>query len=681
MSELKQWKRSACPYDCPDSCGLIMETDGKTVFSVKGDPDHPITKGFICGKMQHFEEMIHHPDRILTPLKRTGFKGSGQFEPITWAEALDEISDRWQKIIENYGSEAILPYSYAGNLHMIQNKCGEAFFHRLGASRLERTICSKAKTAGFHQIIGNTNGLNPNELAYSDYIIVWGSNVNATQLHIHAQIVNARKRGVPVILIETYKTPTAAFADEVLLLPPGTDSALALAMAHVLKKEHLINKKFVKKHTLGWRRFLTSLDQYTPKWAESITQIPAKTIERIAMAYGQSKSPVIVPGSGFSRHGNGAMTTRCICTLPALTGAFFKKGGGIAENISGGDAFDMNMVRRPDLLKKETRIINMNQIGSALCGEAVDDMGNCVGSLNPPIQSLYVYNSNPVDVAPAQQKIIRGLMREDLFTVVHERFLTDTALYADIILPADTCAEHYAITTPYGNNAVSITSPVIKPVGECKSNWDTFCLLAEAMGFDDDHFKQSNEDFVMAIAQSSNPIRDRWTKEEQSAFLNGQPLLLRSPDIPVIDTPSGKIEFYNPNLKHPLPAYIPNYGGAYPLKLVVAPSIYTLNSSFTERRTLTDRRGRSVLKLNTQDAYARGIADGNIIEAYNDLAHVQFFADVSDDVLSGTVIAEGVYGIEESLTELTVNALLSERLTDDGRASSLCDNTIEIKKI
>lgn len=677
----KTWKKSACPYDCPDSCGLLMETDGETVFQVKGDPKHPVTHGFICSKMQHYEQTIHHPDRIMTPMKRTGKKGSRQFEPITWTQAIDEITDQWKKIIHEYGSEAILPYSYAGNLHLIQNKCGEAFFNRLGASRLERTICSKAKSAGFSQIIGSTGGINPDDISHSDYIIIWGSNIHATQLHVHAQIVQAKKRGVPVILIETYKTPAASLCDQVLLLPPGTDGALALSMAHVIKKEHLANMKFVKKHTNGWRRFFNSLDGYTPQWAQQVTGIPAEVIRQTAIAYGRAKSPLIVFGSGLSRHKNGAMTTRCICTLPSMTGAFFKKGGGIIGNISTSSVFDTAMVQRPDFLSKNTRAINMNQIGSALLGDAVNEKGEVIGKLNPPIKSLYVYNSNPADIAPAQKKIIKGLMREDLFTVVHERFMTDTAAYADIILPADTSAEHYGITTPYGSYCVSVTSPVIKPPGQCKSNWDTFCLLAHAMGFEEEHFNYSNEAFVRAVAEKENAVREMWTPEEKAAFMGGAAVMLKKPAVPEIKTASGRIEFYDPSLPNPLPVYIPPQQSPYPLHLIVAPSLYTLNSTFTERKDLTDKRGRSVLKINSHDAYQRGIADGNIIEADNDLASVQFFAEVTDDVLPGTVVAEGVFGIEESLTELTVNALLSEHLTDAGRAATLCDNYVEIRKI
>jgi len=676
-----EWKRSSCPYDCPDSCGLLMETDGKWVYRVKGDPDHPVTRGFICRKMQHYEQTIHHPDRILTPLKRTGKKGSGAFMAVSWEEAVREITDRWKSIIAKYGSEAIVPYSYAGNLHLVQNKCGEAFFHRLGATVMERTICSKARTAGFKQIIGDTGGIDTNDIHFSDFIIIWGSNINATQLHIQAQIMAAKKQGAKVVLVETYRTPAAALADEVILLPPGTDGALALAMGCVLKKNDLLNMRFIKKHTSGWRRFLRSLDACTLPWVEAITHIPACTVENLAKAYGKAKAPLIILGSGFSRQGNGAMTTRCICTLPALTGAFFRKGGGITGNISTTDMALADMVRRPDFLKKDVRRLNMNQIGSALCGDQVDDMGVITGSLEPPVMSLYVYNSNPVDIAPAQKKIIEGLMREDLFTVVHERFMTDTARFADIILPADTSAEHANVVTPYGHYEVCVSAPVIAPQGQCRSNWDTFCLLAQAMGFEEDYFKYSNMDFVRMIAGTDWENCHKKSADDKEAFLAGNVWLNKKAVNHKIKTASGRIEFYRPELAHPLPAYIPAYGGRYPLKLVVAPGLYTLNSTFTERKELRDKRGRSVLKINTHDAYVRGIADGNIVEADNDLASVQFFADVTDDVPEGTVVAEGVYGIEESLTELTVNALLSERLTDGGRASSLCDNTIEVRKI
>lgn len=677
----KIWKRSACPYDCPDACGLLMETDGKTVFKIKPDKEHPMTRGFICRKMQHYERTIHHPDRILTPLIRTGNKGSGEFRSISWDDALKLISDRWKNIIETYGGEAIVPYSYAGNEHLIGNKCGEAFFNRLGASSLERTICAIAKATGYRQIIGSTRGVDPREIAYSDLILIWGANVNAISVHLQSEIVRARKRGVPVYLIETYRSPTHTYADQTYLLPPGTDAALALAMAHVLKKNHLIDKKFIKKYTSGSRDFFPTLRQYTPEWASKITRISPEDIITLAERYGKAESPVIIFGSGMSRHGNGAMTTRCITVLPAMTGAFAHPGGGIWGNINTGAAFDTKLVTRPDFIKKPVRSINMNQFGAALEGYALNRDGSISKELDPPIKSVYVYNSNPVDIAPDQVKIINGLMREDLFTVVHERFMTDTAMLADIILPADTSAEHWDIVKPYGHFTVQMISPVIEPLGESRSNWNTFCALAQAMGFEDDYFKMSEEEICRQIISSPNVIRNRWSADQKSAFENGRGVRLNLKKLPDIQTADKKIHFRDDSLEYPMPKYIPNYGGKYPLHLVVAPSLYSLNSTFNERPDLVDDRGRLALKMNPKDAALRGIADGNIIEAYNDLAHIEIFADVSDDVPQGTVICEGVYRLEQSLNELTVNALLSERLTDCGRASTLCDNTIEIKKI
>lgn len=676
-----EWKKSACPYDCPDACGLLMETDGQKVYRVKADSEHPETCGFICRKMTHYERTIHHPQRILTPLRRTGDKGSGLFEPISWQAALEEIAQKWKEIIKNYGSEAIMPYSYAGAEHLVANKCGEAFFNRLGASALERTICSLAKTAGYQQIIGNTRGINPQEMKDTDLIIIWGANVNAISVHLQSQIIKAKKRGVPVFLIETYKSPTHKLADKTYLLPPGTDGALALSMAYVLKKNHLIDKSFIKKYTTGSRAFFSELKKYTPEWAALVTHIRSEDIIRLAEIYGKAKAPLIIYGSGMSRHGNGAMTTRCITVLPAMVGAFAKPGGGIWGNINSGEAFDAEIVKRSDFLKHPVRKLNMNQFGSILDGYLPDKDGTTKTPLEPPIKSVYIYNSNPVDVAPAQTQVIRGLMRGDLFTVVHERFMTDTARFADIILPADTSAEHWDIVKPYGHFTVQKIAPVISPVGEARSNWNTFCALARVMGFEEDYFKLSEEEICDRVVEAHNTIRRRWSAKEKADFEDGKAVSLRLKRIPDIKTSDGKIHFKDDTLEYPMPEYIENYGGKYPLKLVVGPSLYSLNSTFNERADLVDQRGRLTLKMNTEDASARGIADGNIVEAYNDLARIEIFAEVSDNVPSGTVVAEGVYKLDQSLNELTVNALLSERLTDAGRASTLCDNTIEITKI
>lgn len=664
----KYWKRSACPYDCPDGCGLLIETDGTRVYRVKGDPDHPITRGFTCAKMTHYEKTIHHKDRILTPLKRVGKKGSGAFVPITWEQAVKEITDTWKKIIDTEGAQAILPYSYAGTEHLVQNKSGEAFFHYMGASLLERTICSKAKSAGFDQILGSTQGRNPSILEDSDLIIIWGSNTAVTYLHAYEKIQAAKKKGARVILIETYESPTAAIADEVILVRPGSDHALALGIAQQMKQQGLVNENFLKEFSYGWEEFLVSVDSYTPDNMAPICGISPNKIKQLATLLGTAAHPVIQIGSGISRHGNGAMTIRSIIALQALNGALGDAKAGILGVLSSSRFFHTDAVTRPDFLKNPVRSINMNQIGDALC------------DLTPPIRSLYVYNVNPANVAPDQAKVLRGLAREDLFTVVHERFLTDTAKYADIILPADTSVEHGDIATPYGHLCAQRTDPVIAPLGEAKCNWDTFCLLAKAMGYDDPFFQMSNAEAVSYLIEASSLLHKNWKPETKERFLNGYGVLLPTDDPHHYKTPSGKIELANDTLppEDRLPHEKENYGGKYPIRLVTAPHIHTLNSTFLEREDLVEKRGRMQLMIHPDDARQRQIKHGDMIEAYNDLASVVFSANVTTKVKAGTAIAEGIYRSSQSENGLTVNALLSQKLTDYGRAASLNDNTIEI---
>ncbi len=672
----KYWTRTACPYDCPDACGLLVETDGKQIYQVKGDKTHPVTDGFTCEKMRGYGRTIHSKDRILYPMKRTGAKGSGSFGRISWEEAVEIISSTWKTLIKAYGAPSILPYSYAGVEHLIQNKCGEAFFNRLGASELDRTICSKAKTAGFTQMYGSTPGIFVNDIVHSDFIIVWGSNLKATWIHALRKVMEAKKNGSRVVLIETYRWSGSGLADSVILTKPGSDSALALAMAHVLNDKNLLDKDFLNKYVLGGDTYIQSLDKYTPSWAENVTGVKADVIIDLAINYGRAKSPLIIFGSGMSRHTNGAMTTRTIAALPALVGAQKNKGGGYLAHINSSAAFDKSMVCRPDLQKSKTPRINMNQLADALWGKA------------SPIKSLYVYNSNPLDIAPDQKRLLEGFEREDLFTVVHERFMTDTARYADILLPADTSVEHGDIVTPYGSLCVQMTRPVITPPGECRSNWDTFCLLAHAMGFDEELWNLTNEQLKQRLADMPDPWRARWSDEEKDAFLAGRAVVLPLPDPLDFQTPSGKIELYDSQLEHPLPCFVPNTslekcrsGQAEGwLALVIAPASQTLNSTFTDREDLILRRGPMTLKMHPADAVKRDIADGDLIDVSNELACVKFQASVTDAVPSGTVVAEGVYRMDQSYNGLTVNALLSQTLTDAGAASTLCDNSVIVKK-
>ena len=665
-----EWKRSACPYDCPDCCGLLVKTDGRQVYEVKGDPEHPVTKGFLCRKMAHYERTVHHPGRLCTPLRRVGAKGAGEFVPISWDEAVSEIAGRWKALIARWGAECILPYSYAGTEQKIQFSCGNAFFSRLGATALERTICARAKDEGFAQIIGATPGQNPRDLARCDYILIWGSNVTATWLHAHAEILEARRRGAHVVLVETYATPAAALADEVLLVRPGTDAYLALAMDRVLRDEGKIDRAFLQRCTLGWEAFLASLDDYTPEEARRVTGVEPERLRAVARGFAAAASPVILFGAGMSRHGNGAMAVRCVTTLAAVTGAFGRPWGGIVGNVSGAAAYDLDLIERPDFARAPVRSVNMNQLGTAL--NALRD---------PPIMSLYVYSSNPACIAPNQSAVLRGLGREDLFTVVHERFMTDTARYADIVLPADTAMEHADLAGSYGNLCIQKTDPVIAPLGECKSNFAVFSLLARAMGFEEPYFYQTETQLRDAVLAAPNRLRGRLSEQDRRRFAAGQAVLLPQDDPCAFATASGKLEFLRPELDEPLPRYVSDSCGAYPLRLVVAPHRATLNSSFTERPELVKSRGEMVLLISPADAAARRVADGAPIDVWNDLARVRFLARVTDKVPAGTVVAEGVYSPLRAPGGLTVNALLGEALTDAGRASTLCGNTVDVAAV
>ncbi|MDO4942697.1 MAG: molybdopterin-dependent oxidoreductase [Lachnospiraceae bacterium] len=664
------WKRSVCPYDCPDECGLLIKTNGKRVFQVKGDPKHPVTKGFVCRKMNHYEKTIHNPDRILTPLKRIGKKGEGHFEPISWHEALENISDHWKQIVQQYGAQSILPYSYGGNEHTIQNKSGEAFFYRLGASNLERTICAKAKGEGYKQILGATQGTDPSAMENSDFIIIWGCNAAATYIHAYQNIVKAKKKGAHIVLIETYQTPVSSIADEIYLVKPGSDGALALCIAYYMKENHMLNYDFMKKYVYGWEEFLDSLDHYVPETLAEICGLESAQIEWLANTFSKAQHPSILIGSGLSRHGNGAMNVRCIIALQALSGALGDRFGGVIGELSTGYALNRDLASRPDWRLPNTRTINMNQIGDALC------------NLDPPIKSIYIYNVNPANTAPGQAKIITGLKREDLFTVVHERFMTDTARYADIILPADTSVEHSDLATPYGHPVLQRSYKVIDPLGEAKSNWDVFCLLAEYMGFEETMWKLSCEELADQIVDESPQLKQLWNEDAFTRYQNGYGVLLPADDPLHFKTPSGKIELINERLgrEDRIPHYKGNYGGKYPLSLVSAPHVQTLNSTFTDRKDLIEKRGNMCLMIHPNDADERGIKDGNFVKAYNDHAEVIFKASVTEKVKQGSVIAEGVFQSGQSYNGLTVNALMSQKLTDYGNASTLNDNTIEIEK-
>jgi anaerobic selenocysteine-containing dehydrogenase len=661
-------KRSVCPYDCPDACGLLIEVaDGKAV-KVTGDPDHSFARGTLCPKMNRYQDTVHSPLRLTRPLLRTGEKGSAQFQPISWEEAIDRVAERWQKIINRSGAQTILPYSYAGTMGIIQRNAGHPFFFRLGASRLERTICSPAKEAGWKAVMGNTPAPHPDEVAESDLVILWGINAVATNIHFLHGVKKARRKGSPVWLIDTYQTLTSSVVDQTYIVRPGSDGVLALGLMYLLARHGLIDNDFLAAHVQGFDELREKiLPDFLPGKVSRLTGLSPETLESMAKAYGRAERPFIRLGSGLSRYGNGAMTIRTIVCLPALVGAYKKKGAGCFTATNTGEAFAMKEILREDFMAEKTRIVNMNRLGWAL-NEIVD----------PPIQSLYVYCSNPASVAPDQNQVLKGLARKDLFTVVHERFLTDTARYADMVLPATSSLEQSDLYRSYGTYCIQRAGAAIHPVGESKSNWEVFGLLAKAMGFDEPFFHQSADDLIDHLLSLPNPMREGI---DQKAFEIGKAVEIPlPPDARTrFRTPSGKIEILNPGEPHPLPLYIPPYGGSEPFCLMTAPSFYALNSSFRERDDLRRKERGVFLKMNPADAGAKGLNDGAPVIAFNQLGEVPFILRITLEVPQGVVVAEGIWWLEHSPGPRSVNALTSQRLTDRALGSTFYDNTVDVR--
>jgi len=659
--------RSCCPYDCPDCCGLLVDVEEDRVLSVRGDPDHGYSKGTLCPKLNGYEKTVHAPGRILTPLVREGPKGGGRFRRAGWGEAVALVAARWKAIVATHGGQAILPYSYAGTMGLLQRNAGHALFHRLGASRLERSICTPAQNAGWAMVMGDTPGPDPDEAEDSDLVVLWGVNAVATNVHFLARVKEARRRGGKVWLVETHRTATAPLADRVVLVRPGSDAALALGMLHVIDREGLADRAFLEAQVQGWDELRREvLPEVPPERAAALTGLPAQEIGELARAYAGARAPFIRLGGGNSRYGNGAITTRAILCLPAAVGAWARPGGGLLASTGTGGAFDLAPLTREDLQPGPTRVVNMNRLGHALT--EVD---------RPRIMSLYVYASNPAAVAPDQNAVLRGLAREDLFTVVHERFPTDTARFADVVLPAPTMLETSDLYRSYGQFFVQRTRPALAPLGESRSNWQTFQLLARAMGFDDDVFSRGEEEIIDALLAVPSPWREGL---DRAALEAGRAVRLRAPRGRWL-TPSGKIEILNAALPERLPAFRPAHeaAGALPLWLQTAPAVESLNSSFGERDDLVRRRGPPSLKVAPADAAARGLADGQRVVAENALGSVEFHLRVTDDVPRGVAVAEGVPWIAHAPGGRTVNALTSQRLTDAAEGSTFYDNRIDVR--
>jgi anaerobic selenocysteine-containing dehydrogenase len=638
--------------------------------------------------------LVYNSDRLTHPLRRVGPKGSGQFERISWNEALNEIAQRFQSIANGaHGPQAILPYSYCGTMGKIQSESlDRRFFHRLGASLLDRTICATAGSTGYRYTIGSGQGTDPEAFNQARHIINWGSNTAVTNVHLWVRMHEARKRGAKIVTIDPYRSRTAARSDWHIAPRPGTDAALALGLMHVLFRDDLTDADYLDRYCLGVDELRDRVrSQYAPDKVAGITGLDVDTIEKLAREYSTTRPSVIRVNYGIQRHRGGGMAVRTIACLPAVIGAWRERAGGILLSTSATFPLNLQALQRPDLIPADTRTINMVQLGEALAGELP----------GPPVKALYVYNSNPAAIAPNQEKVLQGLHRDDLFTVVHEQFPTDTADYADIVLPVTTQLEHFDLHASYGHQYVQLNRPVIAPLSEARCNTDVFRGLATRMGFEKNLFEVTDEDLAREALWESAAEQPAALKgvTVESLITNGPAKLSSSAgDTPFAEggfsTPSGRCEFFSQTMADagfdPLPTYLPPAEDAtsapeladkYPLQLLSPPSPHFLNSSFVNVSSLREAAGQPTLQIHPTDADQRSICDGDRVCIINDRGSFQAIAQVGETVRLGVVVAESIWWNKYAPGGRNANATTSSQLTDMGGGATFFDNLVQVQPL
>jgi anaerobic selenocysteine-containing dehydrogenase len=678
---------SVCPLDCPDTCSMIVTIKGGKAIGLKGNPEHPFTRGFLCQKMARFLDRVYSDERLLHPLVRTGPKGTGSFRRVSWDEALSRIAGQFAEIARSpEGPQAILPYSYFGTMGKLQStSLDRRFFHRLGASKLDRAICASAGSLGYEYTLGKGRfGADPLAVPQCKFIVNWGSNTANTNSHLWSLMIKARKQGATIVAIDPYASPTARRSDWHIQTRPGTDAALALGVMHILWRDGLADADYLQRATVGADLLRErALTEYPPERVQSITGVDQETLTTFARRYAREQPSLIRLNYGLQRHYGGGMAVRTIACLPAIVGAWRHHGGGALLSTSGTYEWDIDRLARPDLSPPCTRTINMNQLAEALAGELE----------GPPIRALYVYNCNPAAVAPDQPRVLRGLARDDLFTVVHEQFPTDTVDYADVVLPATTQLEHIDIHGSYGHHDVMLNTPAIKPRGECRSNNDVFRALAERLGFEAELFPDDRT-LIRALLESGDRVQG--ITLEQLEADGWARLRLPKEYVPFADgtfpTPSGKCELYSATMKadglDPLPTYVPpredpqtrpDLAAVYPLQLLSPPRPQFLNSTFANQAHHRQAAGDPTVELSNADAARRGLADGQWAEVYN--ARGRFLARVAltDAVLPGVAVATGLYWNKLAPGCSNANATTSTALTDMGGGATFFDNLVEIR--
>jgi anaerobic selenocysteine-containing dehydrogenase len=693
---MKEVVHTACPHDCPDACSVLVTVEDGRAVRVEGNPEHPVTRGFLCGKVAKYLDRVYSPQRLLYPMRRVapkGVGGEGAFQRISWDEALDEVTARMRQASEEFGPESILPYSYGGTLGQVQgNGMDRRFFHRLGASQLERKICSEAGEVGLISVTGAKWGVGPEDYPHARYIVAWGANIHGNNIHLWPFIEQARRKGAKLVVIDPFRTRTARASDWHLAVRPGTDAALALGLMHVIFAEGLHDKEYLAQHASGLEQLQRRAAEYTPMRVAAITGLAAEDIVRLAREYATTEPALIRLNYGVQRSENGGMAVRAVSMLPVVIGAWRRRGGGMTLSTSGTFGLNKRALQRPELMNTElgrpARSLNM-----VLLGQLLND-----ASLAPPVKVLFVYASNPAAVCPNQNLVLRGLRREDLFTVVHEQFLTDTTDYADVVLPATTFLEHRDLVTSYGHHYVQLSEAAIAPLGESCSNAELFRRLAGRMGFSESCLQASEDEMIDAALSGDTETLQGITRQKLERV---QWMRLRLPQsdgayLPFahgFPTPSGKAELASASLaaqgldavaewRAPVESRHGELAAQYPLELLPRKHDNFLNSSFCNLEGLQKLERRGELQMNQADADKRGIADGDAVRVFNARGELRLRAHVNASVGPGVVAAHLDWARQSPAGEAgrNINALTSDRLGDMGGGATFYSVLVEVEK-
>ena len=705
MEDQSRTHFGACPHDCPDTCAMIYEVEDEKLVSVKGNKEHPMTRGTLCVKVKDYEKRHYHPDRLLYPHKRIGKKGEKKFERISWEEAINTIHSKWVKIIDEYGPQAILPFSYLGNQGLVHGlNGGDSFFNKLGATVCERTFCGEGSCTAWLSTIGPTAGVDPESYIHSKYIVIWACNSVSTNLHHWAIVQDAKKKGAKVVVIDSYKSRTAKQADWHLSPKPGTDGALAMAIINHIISNDLTDKDYIDKYTDGFEELKSHVSDKTPEWASKITGINKEDIEKLAFELAKNQPAAIRIGVALERHHGGGQTIRAVTCIPGLTGAWKHVGGGITQFPVWEHPYKFDVICRPDLIPEGTRVVNALQLGRALLGENIDK--------NLPIKSMMCWNANPVTQSPETEKIVEGLQREDLFLVSAEHFISDTASYADILLPASMGAEHEDIILSWGHLYLTYNEKCLEAPGEAKPNYEIFRLLAKKFGFNEDQFTWSDEEclenYVDWNAPACNGIDLNYLKQNGYARLDVGTKDNRVPhkegNFP---TPSGKCQLilrdvtnfvaapfrqmyegFQPGQPLPaLPDYVPprespednkKLAEKYPLNVISPKSHAFLNSCYANMEGKQKTQGDQFVLMNKVNAKQRNINDGDMVKVFNDRGSYEGVLRLTDDVNPGIIVS--TLGYWRQHNKGTVNSISSAEFANMGNAPTFSDNLVEVTK-